>query len=543
MVRAMLSVLASVALAARVNEVHKAGQPGSVSCAFPKNLADKYSSPRIAGSGATACVFLADNADGQTVAIKVKKGTSSISRASWEKECETLQQMRRRACSIGDDVHDLAETFIPTCLDSGSNFYVMSAAGTTGIEKKVRLPLESQLTLFAQMIGSVYALHATGFTHNDLHGMNLVMDDAENLAVIDFGELQPHHSDTGLKHDINGVWKWTAQLAVCPSAAYPGYRGFGFAAQNQAKGAFLQCLKNNWEVDPESLETISQVLNNAIYKNKNQMLKEFWETPFVQKQDARVTKKFAWSEMEGCREWDWQEIKGVIECKDVPGFIGQCPIESRPGGCYNTVGAWSCWTDGVDFWKGQCNEQGYEGACQYSDYGKTLSQETLPTCASLDVCEQQCATKPGMFGACYTTDRAVPGHNKCHCVKNTNKWQIEKSLLKGGCQTKKIPGVAKTYEGLCVYGDYAVVDKDTTTPPPFDVFGVAITTTTPVPTLAPGEKKYAVGDVVEAQNSKGVWKKAEIVARGVGKVKVHYVGFNKRFDFWEPELSSRIRTN
>merc|ERR1719469_520262 len=157
------------------------------------------------------------------------------------------------------------------------------------------------------------------------------MDDAENLAVIDFGELQPHHSDTGLKHDINGVWKWTAQLAVCPSAAYPGYRGFGFAAQNQAKGAFLQCLKNNWEVDPESLETISQVLNNAIYKNKNQMLKEFWETPFVQKQDARVTKKFAWSEMKGCREWDWQEIKGVIECKDVPGFIGQCPIESRPG--------------------------------------------------------------------------------------------------------------------------------------------------------------------------------------------------------------------
>lgn len=539
MVRVMLSVLANVVIAARINDAHRVEQP---SCDFPSNLKGDYSNPRVAGSGATACVFLAENTADQTVAIKVQKGDSSMSRAAWEKECETLQQMRRRACSMGEEVHELAETFIPTCLNSGSNFYVMSAAGTTGIEKKVRLPLDVQLTLFAQMIGAMYALHATGFTHNDLHGNNIVMDDDNNLAIIDFGELQPHHAETGLKHDMNAVWKWTAQLAVCPSAAYPGNRGFGFAAQNAAKLEFLKCLKNNWEVDPESLETISEVLKNAIYKNKNQMLKEFWETEFVQSLDAKINKKFAWSEMNGCLDLDWEEIKGVVECKDVQGFVGQCPIESRPGACYNTNGAWSCWTDGVDLWKGQCNEQGYEGACSYADYGKTLKAETLPVCSELGVCEQQCATKTGMFGACYTTDGSVPGHNKCHCVSKTNKWQIDKSLLKGGCQTKKIPGIAKTFEGLCVYRDgYTAVAKDTTIPPQFDVFGVPITTTTPIPSLAPGEKKYEVGEKIEAQNSKGAWKNAEIVARGVGKVKVHYVGFNKRFDFWEPELSSKIR--
>lgn len=441
---------------------------------------------------------------------------------------------------MGEEVHTVVETFIPTCLDSGYNYYVMSAAGSEGIEKKTRLPLDSQLSLFAQMIGAMYGLHATGFSHNDLHGNNIVMDENENLAVIDFGELQPHHGGTGYKHDINAVWKWTAQLAVCPSDAWPG--GGGFAAQRLNKNKFLECLKNHWEVDPESLETIGQVLENAILKKKDQMLKEFWETEFVQSLDARLTRKFAWSELDGCLEWNWDEIKGVEECTEVSSFVGQCPIESRPGACYNSVGGWSCWTDGVDFWKGQCQEQGYEGACSYKEYGKQLDPAELPSCTDLNVCEQQCATKPGMFGACYTTDNRVPGHNKCHCVKKSNKWQIDKSLLKGGCLTKKIPNVFKTYEGLCVYPDaYSVAEKETTTPPEFDAFGVRIVTTTPIPTLAAGEKKFEVGEKMKAQNSKGIWKDATIVARGVGKVKVHFEGYHKRFDFWEPELSSKLQ--
>jgi len=418
----------------------------------------------------------------------------------------------------------------------------MSAAGTEGIEKKVRLPLDSQLTLFAQMIGAIYALHATGWTHNDLHGNNIVMDASENLAVIDFGELQPHHAGIALKHDINAVWKWTAQLAVCPSAAFPGTQGFDFGPMKQNKAAFLQCLKNKWEVDAGSLEMIGKVLDNAIYKNKDQMMKEFWETEFVQSLDAKLNKKFQWSEMNGCLTWSWKELKGVEECTEVPSFVGQCPMESRPGACYNSRGAWSCWVDGVDFWKGQCQEQGYDGACSYAEYGKQLQVQDLPSCTKLDVCEQQCATKTGMFGACYTTDSSVPGYNKCNCVEKSNTFQIEKSLLKGGCRTKKIPGLPKTFQGLCVYPDsYTLAAKETTTAPEYDVFGVAITTTTPVPTLAPGVELYKLGANIQAMNSKGDWKNAEVVARGVGKVKVHYVGFHERFDFWEPELSSKLR--
>jgi len=366
-------------------------------CDFPDSLAEKYSGARVVGSGATACVFLAEDVGGVTVAVKVQKTGSTSARAAWEKECVSLQTIRNRACSMGADVHELIETFLPSCLDQGFDgvsYYVMHAAGIETIQKKTRLPLEQQLTLFAQMVGAMYGLHATGFTHNDLHGENIVMDEDDNLAVIDFGELAPHHSGSGYKHDANSVWKWTAQLAVCPSNAFPS--GGGFAAQRQNKASLLDCLRKNWNVDAESLKTIGLVLENAILKKKDQMIKELWETEFVQGLDAKLTRKFAWSKLDGCLDWDWKEIKGVQECTDLASFEGQCPIESRPGACYNEAGSWSCWTDGVDFWKDQCIEQGYDGACRYSDYGKELDVNTLKTCTDLDVCEQQCATKSGM---------------------------------------------------------------------------------------------------------------------------------------------------
>jgi len=147
-----------------------------------------------------------------------------------------------------------------------------------------------------------------------------------------------------------------------------------------------------------------------------------------------------------------------------------------------------------------------------------------------------------MFGACYTEEDGIPEHNQCHCVKKSNKWQIERSLLKGGCQTKQVPGADVAFDGLCVYSSsYAQAAKATTTLPEFNAFGVRITTTTAVPTLPAGEFQYAVGEKIQAQNSKGVWKDAQIVAQGKGKVKVHYIGFNKRFDFWEPQLSSKLK--
>jgi len=482
----------------------------TVFCTFPEEL-QEYTNPRVVGSGATACVYLAENEEGQTVAVKSQKKGSSSSAAAWQKECESLELIRRRGCSMGQEVHTLVETFIPTCLGVGTSgetsYYIMNAAGTTGIETKTRQPLETQLKIFVQMLGAVYALHATGFTHNDLHGMNLVLDDSNLLAMIDFGELAPHHSAAGYKHDINSVWKWTAQLAVCPSSTFPGSSGNSFAALRTNKVNFLQCLKKNWEVDDESLSTIDGVLEHAILRNKDQRLKEFWNTEFVQSLEANLNSKFAWGKMKGCLEWDWDEIKGVDECTEVPSFAGQCPIESRPGACYNKFGgAWSCWTDGIDFWKDQCQEQGYDGACAYTNYGHELTMDEIPLCEEKKVCEQQCGTKPGMFGACYTEDSSVVGHKQCLCVKASNTWMIKKSLLKGGCSTKRIPGEEKTYQGVCKYpSSYVVSEKQTTKPPEFDVFGVRVKTTTAVPTLPAGEERpYKLADLVLVRTPKEI---------------------------------------
>lgn len=519
----------------------------SVFCEWPDELTE-YMNPRVVGSGATACVYLAENAEGQTVAVKAQKKGSSSSAAAWEKECQSLELIRRRGCSLGEEVHNLVETFIPTCLGVGTSgqtsYYIMNAAGTTGIESKTRQPLDTQLKIFAQMLGAIYALHATGFTHNDLHGMNLVLDDENRLSLIDFGELAPHHSGSGYKHDINSVWKWTAQLAVCPSSAFPGSSGNSFGALRANKADFLACMKKNWDVDEDSLSTIGDVLEHAILRNKNQMLKEFWDTEFVQSLDANLKRKFAWAKMDGCLDWNWDEIKGVDECTEVSSFAGQCPIESRPGACYNKFGgAWSCWTDGVDFWKGQCQEQGYDGACAYKNYGHELKEDEIPLCDDKNVCEQQCGTKPGMYGACYTEDTSVDEHKQCLCVKTSNTWMITRSLLKGGCSTKKIPGETKTYIGVCRYPSaYSVKDKTTTQQPQFNVFGVKIQKTTASPTLAPGEERpFKVGDLVLVKNTKGIWKQATIHALGVGKVKVHFDGFHKRFDKFVPELSPDIK--
>jgi len=192
-------------------------------CAFPSSLKGKYRDAFAVGQGATACVFIATTRSGNPVAIKVAKQAGRD--AMWRAECSDMQNLRIEACAAGPQFQENAERYLPTCVEIGghgdSAYYVMQAAGTTGIEDaapRMLHDVEQQKNTFAQLVAAVYTLHGLGYTHNDLHGHNIVMD-GPDLALIDFGEIAPHHRGLGYKHDVNSIWRWANALAQCGEAS------------------------------------------------------------------------------------------------------------------------------------------------------------------------------------------------------------------------------------------------------------------------------------------------------------------------------------
>merc|ERR1719265_1609362 len=94
--------------------------------------------------------------------------------------------------------------------------------------------------MFLRLWAAVYALHAVGYTHNDLHGGNIVVDDKDNVALIDFGEVVGHHAGKGYKHDINSLWQWSSVVLGCSNSEW----GLLPASQlRPRKDNFLECVK------------------------------------------------------------------------------------------------------------------------------------------------------------------------------------------------------------------------------------------------------------------------------------------------------------
>jgi hypothetical protein len=85
---------------------------------WPPPLAEKYPNGKMVGSGATACVAIADY-QGTKVAVKVGKKGSNLD--EWTKECDDMKKIRLDSCK--NKVLDLHEQYIPTCLDVGQVSY------------------------------------------------------------------------------------------------------------------------------------------------------------------------------------------------------------------------------------------------------------------------------------------------------------------------------------------------------------------------------------------------------------------------------------
>jgi len=282
---------------------------------LPAAILGAHSGLHYVGQGANACVYLSDE---PPRAIKVSKWPSNPTLWSPRAECEKGQNLHAAAC--GDPkMIEACENYLPTCTGGhlaqgpGDDSYIMmhragGLAPTTilrlGEGASHKLPPAYQKIVFAELVSAIRTIHKLGFTHNDLHDGNVMLDlpdflqsfpwdrhedtpdpaDAPSLprlAIIDFGEMVPYAQGwkKDYKRDFNSLWDRTAFLANCPDhqARWWSTRGAQAGAE-----AFVNCLIDQWGVDNQFVETLWVAIHAATAESDDQHIEELWDTDFVQ---------------------------------------------------------------------------------------------------------------------------------------------------------------------------------------------------------------------------------------------------------------------
>jgi len=333
-------------------------------------LDDTYHDKRVVGSGATACVYLArQNSDNRMVAVKVGKETESLSQ--WQQECTEMQLLRVGSCRAGIVINQLNRQYMPSCLGVGTtdrgNYYIMHAAGIEGIEDITGRSVAERKSIFAQFIGAIYAMHALDYTHNDLHGQNIVLD-GNKLAIIDFGNMVSSEfaARSTYMRDGNAAWRWTAMLADCPGDAWWSESAGGFEARGLADN-FKRCLADRWGADEGSIEAFEGVLNKDIREMPTQGIRRLFQSRLVQENLPAFEEIYPLDVARGCLEWtpaESIEALKVVEfsshykCPSIPTYIkehrrmrhGRMRIrreincEFQSSACYSSVPnvQWAC---------------------------------------------------------------------------------------------------------------------------------------------------------------------------------------------------------
>jgi len=154
------------------------------------------------------------------------------------------------------------------------------------------------------------------------------------------------------------------------------------------------------------------------------------------------------------------------DCMTIPTFPGKCPVEEHPGACYRTDGKmWSCWADWEELDDDDCQSMtlndeivGFEGACKYELWGKSMQESDVPDCFDVDKCLAECHPITDKWGACYLEDdTGVDKAERCMCALKADPPGGDRpfldTLLKYGCKTKQIGYMDKAYEELCLFPD------------------------------------------------------------------------------------------
>jgi len=328
-------------------------------CPWASEFDAKFSNKRVVGSGATACVYLAENKQGQTVALKVGKGGSDESMSAWTEECKTMQLLRVAACKaskrgqLGPLLYELNAMYIPTCLGVGTakdssgkevNYYVMHAAGNLELKEVPpgKYTMDERKSLFAQLVGGVYALHGLDTAHNDLHGGNILISEKNGkprLALIDFGELSTPLDPTtpvippsttwliDYKRDGNAIMAWTSFILDCP--VIPEFPVVPAGGDLRDRGEeFTECLKKVG-AGADTIKAMEMIVDKNSRNFPTQGITTLFKSSFVQKHLPKMEKTYTWDRTDGCVKWPVQDIvefqrevefSALYKCETVPTY-------------------------------------------------------------------------------------------------------------------------------------------------------------------------------------------------------------------------------
>jgi len=378
---------------------------------WPPELAKKFPNGKMVGSGATACVAIADYKGGK-VALKVGKKNSNLK--EWQIECAKLQRIRLESCKAG--VLDMHEQYIPTCTDVGQvsfkgekiNYYVMHAASVEGVSQVGKNWNPSQgdrKTIAAELVASIYAMHKTGYAHNDLHGNNIVVNQKTlALQLIDLGDAANYPGwIKDYKRDSNAVWRWLAVLAGCDDQAQWFSHLKGVSVLKKQAENFKTCIETAWNPGADFMAALATMLDGCTKNARKHNVEALYNSAFIQKNKPKKALLFPADHTAGCQGWDsatWEtkemqaEFANHYKCDTVPSYKSkgrkgketvQC-ARGRPkkaggdGHCFAAATGvmWGC--GGATDWDGfkgpnkPCNEMGkpgggyFDGGCLTTDH-------------------------------------------------------------------------------------------------------------------------------------------------------------------------------
>ncbi|CAL9764999.1 unnamed protein product [Musa acuminata subsp. burmannicoides] len=149
-----------------------------------KVIFGKYELGRLFGRGASAKVYHARHvSSGHGVAIKVfANPRHHADGGSFIREILALRRLRHPYIVR---VHELfasrSKVYLVLELDKGGELF-------SRVEDRGRLPEDLCRRIFRQLISAVTDCHSLGVFHRDLKPENLLLDDAGDLKVSDFGQ-------------------------------------------------------------------------------------------------------------------------------------------------------------------------------------------------------------------------------------------------------------------------------------------------------------------------------------------------------------------
>lgn len=218
------------------------------------------------------------------------------------------------------------EAHLPTCEDMGKTaagfqYLGMQMAGPTMIKhiRSGQFSVPQQKSFFAQLVASIYGLHAVNIGHDDLNSGNIIFD-GDRLSFVDFGLSKTlNHLDSrnvkGYSRDGNALFRYAALFAGCPGDAQwvsKWWRQADLKAQKAHQDRALRCFKEKWGADEELLDSLRNVFELNVKESRKQGIAAVFHTKFVQQNLPKLSGRYGLEGTEGCEAWPVHKLKTTM---------------------------------------------------------------------------------------------------------------------------------------------------------------------------------------------------------------------------------------